>query len=235
MNAGKISSKDINLPTYQTLQHKLLLPLLGKPVLAHTLERLCGLPFGEIVVVTGFEREGMEEVCASFSKVRTVCNPDASEGMASSLRTGVTMLNAKHTGILILLADMPLVRTETLERLCRQFRQSSRSQPSTQPIINKPIINEPIINEPIINEPIIVPVCNGQRGNPVLFSAAYKPELLTLRGDTGARRLLHKHADHVVECHTDDEGVVLDLDTPEQWHKLSTLAIAAASCSQTLF
>jgi molybdenum cofactor cytidylyltransferase len=220
MNAGKISSKDINLPTYQTLQHKLLLPLLGKPVLAHTLERLCGLPFGEIVVVTGFEREGMEEVCASFSKVRTVWNPDASEGMASSLRTGVAVLNAKHAGILILLADMPLVRTETLERLCRQFRQSSRSQPSIQPIINKPII---------------VPVCNGQRGNPVLFSAAYKPELLTLRGDTGARQLLHKHADQVVEYHTDDEGVVLDLDTPEQWQELSTLAVAAASCSQTLF
>jgi len=204
MNAGKVSSKDLNLPTYQTLQHKLLLPLLGKPVLAHMLERLCGLPFGEIVVVTGFERERIEEVCQNFTEVQTVWNPHASEGMASSLRAGVAAMSSAHKAVLVVLADMPLVRVETLERLCRQFCQTARSQSSLQLTINKPII---------------VPVCKGQRGNPVLFSAAYKPELLTLQGDTGARRLLRTHADHVVECHTDDEGTLLDLDTPEQWQE----------------
>jgi molybdenum cofactor cytidylyltransferase len=200
MKAWAIGDDNSTMANAHPNTHKLLLPLFGKPVLAHTLERLCTVSFGEIVVVTGFERERIEEVCARFSKVQTVWNPNAAEGMASSLRTGVAVLHACQKGILILLADMPLVRTETLERLCQHFHQASTQQSDTQPIV--------------------VPVYRGQRGNPVLFSALYKPELLTLQGDTGARRLLRTHADHVVECHTDDEGVLLDLDTPEQWQAL---------------
>lgn len=54
-----------------------------------------------------------------------------------------------------------------------------------------------------------------KRGNPVLWGARYFPELQTLEGDVGARRLLAEHHEDVCEVNVSGEGVLTDVDTPQ--------------------
>ena len=53
--------------------------------------------------------------------------------------------------------------------------------------------------------------------NPVIFDLAkYREELLSLEGDRGAKSILKAHSEDILEVEVDDQGVVVDIDTPEQ-------------------
>ena len=62
---------------------------------------------------------------------------------------------------------------------------------------------------------IAVPVSDGRRGNPVLWSRRFFKELMTLDGDVGARHLIAKHAEAVAEVAVDGQSAFLDIDTPQ--------------------
>ncbi len=60
-----------------------------------------------------------------------------------------------------------------------------------------------------------MPLWNGKRGHPVLWARRFFPEMEDIRGDVGARHLLGEHADQVYEVPVDDDGVLLDVDSPD--------------------
>ena len=62
---------------------------------------------------------------------------------------------------------------------------------------------------------IVVPVAEGRRGNPVLWSRRFFQELMTLDGDVGARHLIARHSEAVAEVAVEGEGAFLDIDTPQ--------------------
>ena len=62
---------------------------------------------------------------------------------------------------------------------------------------------------------IAVPVSDGRRGNPVLWSRRFFNELMTLDGDIGARHLIAKHSEAVAEVPVEGHGAFLDIDTPQ--------------------
>ncbi len=66
--------------------------------------------------------------------------------------------------------------------------------------------------------PIIAPLVNGQRGNPVLFDRATFSDLLSLTGDVGGRSLFSRYPVEWLPWH--DEGVLLDVDTEEDYSRL---------------
>lgn len=111
---------------------------------------------------------------------------DAALGMAHSLRTGVEQLPADADAFVIALADMPFVAIQTLSAIRDALA---------------------------LGADLAVPVCRGQRGNPVGFSRKYLPHLMNLRGDRGARQLLQ--TEHVTEIEVDDVGILHDIDRPE--------------------
>jgi molybdenum cofactor cytidylyltransferase len=67
---------------------------------------------------------------------------------------------------------------------------------------------------------IVVPVHEGQRGNPVLWPAELFGEMLALEGDAGARSLLAKHPDRVREIDLGTDAVLMDVDTPDALARL---------------
>ena len=69
--------------------------------------------------------------------------------------------------------------------------------------------------EPDRGHLIAVPVSEGRRGNPVLWSRRFFRELMTLDGDVGARHLIAKHAEAVAEVPVEGESAFLDIDTPQ--------------------
>ena len=61
---------------------------------------------------------------------------------------------------------------------------------------------------------IAVPVTDGKRGNPVLWSRRFFPELMTVTGDVGARHLIAKYSEAVVDVPMTGQGALVDVDTP---------------------
>ncbi|NTU56648.1 MAG: NTP transferase domain-containing protein, partial [Anaerolineales bacterium] len=66
--------------------------------------------------------------------------------------------------------------------------------------------------------PVVAPMVIDRRGNPVLFDRVTFPDLTAIEGDTGGRAIFHKHRVEYIPWH--DEGLLLDVDTPEQYERL---------------
>ena len=166
----------------------------GTTLLETTLQIYTALPFHEILLIL----PPVLPSTLAFSipptpRLRTLINGDNASGMASSLVLGVTNISETSKGFMIALADMPLVQTSTIEALCTVFCE--KNSPNA----------------------ICIPTVESKRGNPVVFGAAYKQELTELSGDVGAKSVIQRHTEHICFVETADEGIVLDIDTLENW------------------
>jgi len=169
--------------------NKLLAELSGKKLVRIATEQALASKASEVIVVTGHQAELVEQALAGL-KVKFVRNPDFAGGLASSVKSGIAAVSKDADGALICLGDMPLIDANLLDRLIEAF-------------------------DPDRGNLIVVPVAEGRRGNPVLWSRRFFSELLTLDGDIGARHLIAKHAEAVAEVPVDGESAFLDIDTPQ--------------------
>ena len=165
---------------------KLLADLAGKPMIARAAEAVCAAGFAETLVVTGGEHERVAEAVADFP-VATVHAPNWHEGMAASIRAGVSALRHKGKGLVLILGDMPLFDAGICVRLAELAQSSGYAA--------RPLVGD-------------VP------GHPVCFLNPVLPDLLALGGDQGAGGLLRKNADKVGYLPVTDTGAVADIDTP---------------------
>jgi molybdenum cofactor cytidylyltransferase len=167
-------------------RNKLLELVEGKPVIAHTVSAALESGAGSVIVVTGFEAERIGEVLRDL-KVKIVHNADYAQGLSTSLRTGLAALPQDIDGALILLGDMPAISGGDLDALIAAFKN---------------------------RDSICVPVRDGRRGNPALWGANYFPEIMKITGDMGAKPLMAKYPDQVIEVPIDSDGIFSDIDTP---------------------
>lgn len=144
----------------------------------------------ENIIVVG-RRELLANGTYSFlptiPTVQLVLCEDAASGMGHSLASAISHIPSGWQSALICLADMPLISSDTLRAIM------SASAPDS----------------------IVIPVWQMQRGHPVSFGRHYFDALAQSRGDSGGRALITQNSHHVIELITDDEGIVLDIDTPE--------------------
>jgi molybdenum cofactor cytidylyltransferase len=135
-----------------------------------------------VVAVVRPDCDALAQQLAAAGCRISVCE-QAEQGMAASL---VHALKATRQaqGWVIALADMPWVQPATIAALVDAIDEGAQ---------------------------IAVPTWQGERGNPVAFSRGYLPELLALRGDTGARKLLAAYP--AAEIKTNDPGIRRDVDT----------------------
>jgi molybdenum cofactor cytidylyltransferase len=172
--------------------HKLLADLEGKPVIRHVVEAALASSARPVLLVTGHQAEA---VCqAAGPGVQAVHNPAYAEGLASSLRAGLSALPPPGSeggldGVLVCLGDMPDVPSETLEKLIAAFN-------------------------PAEGRAICLPVHGGKRGNPTLWGLQFLPDLMRLEGDAGARSLFGPHAEWICEVPVETPGILHDYDTP---------------------
>ncbi len=168
--------------------NKLLQPVAGKPMLAHTLDAVAASDTCGAVVVTGHETDAVSPLLAGRD-VLVVHNPNFAEGLSTSLKAGLRALPRDLDGVLVCLGDMPRVTAVHLNRLIAAFN-------------------------PLEGRALVVPTFEGKRGNPVLWSAEFIPAMQALSGDQGAKPLFAEHADRLAEVEMADAAVLLDIDTP---------------------
>jgi molybdenum cofactor cytidylyltransferase len=169
--------------------NKLLAELDGKKLVRIVAGQALASRATEVIVVTGHQADLVEQALAGL-KVKFVRNPDFAGGLASSVKAGIGAVPANADGVLVCLGDMPLISADLIDRLIEAF-------------------------EPDRGHLITVPVSDGRRGNPVLWSRRFFRELMTLDGDVGARHLIAKHAEAVAEVPVEGDSAFLDIDTPQ--------------------
>lgn len=139
-----------------------------------------------------------EDDAASFglpADCAIVRSTRSDQGMAHSLAAGVADLQSGDViTVAVLLGDMPRINGNTLRKLTRHSTADT----------------------------IVLPCHAGRRGHPVLFGRQFWPQLRALRGDTGGRELLRRHAAQVVEIAVADSGIHLDIDEPGSLAELTT-------------
>lgn len=142
-----------------------------------------------VVLVTGaYEQPVRDEVSAS-RRLRIVHNPDFQRGQLSSLKCAIGATSSDVDGVLVHLADHPLVQGATFRALAEKYE--------------------------VTRAPILIACHRGRRGHPVLFAKGVFSELLVAPEGEGARFVVNADPARVVYVEVEDPGVTLDLDTPE--------------------
>lgn len=169
---------------------KQLLPLGKSTVLRHSIDALREAGVGELVVVCGADPANYDAALVN-SGARLVPNEIAGSEMADSVRLGIRQIELDaFSGILVCLADHPLVLAETCLTMLRAHNQSPGK--------------------------IIIPAFQGRRGHPVLFPTEIINDIFTT---TSLRDIVHKDPARVVAIDAPDEGVVLDMDIEPDYQK----------------
>ncbi len=183
-------------------QNKLLLPIGGEALLVKLVASVCASDVGQVLVVIGHEAEKIRSELNEFP-LNFVYNPNFSEGMTTSIKYGVKMVSHECDGLLICLGDMPFINTSEINKLIHAYFKNR--------IKGKGLI--------------VVPVFKRQRGNPVLFSIEFQNDILEHKKESGCKEVIMKNSDSVMEIEMDDEKMLLDVDTMEDYQSVSDLFV----------
>jgi len=169
--------------------NKLLAEIAGRPLVRIVVEAALASRARPVVVVTGHQRERVEAVLAGLP-VTFVHNPQFADGLGTSLKAGIAALPAEVDGAIVCLGDMPQVDAALIDRLIGAF-------------------------DPDKGALVVVPTIDGKRGNPVVWSRRFFPDLMAVEGDVGARHLIGRYTEAVAEVPLSGKAVLTDVDTPE--------------------
>jgi len=146
----------------------------------------------ELPTVVAVVRPGSPELSAALKGegCEVVVCDNAAEGMGASLACAARAAAHSHSdteGYLVALGDMPFVRRTTIAAVRDALAAGA---------------------------PLVAPYFRARRGHPVALSKAFYKDLLSLRGDEGAKKLLAANERVLVKIPVGDPGVIRDIDTP---------------------
>ena len=179
---------------------KALLKKDGDSLLKHFVQSIQTLEPLETLIVTGFYSDQIEaeiKLIKQFvaSPITWVKNLQPELGQASSVRLGLESLRSDYDVLTIALCDQPSIASTEIEALLGQFNQRAA------------------------NQEIILPMVNGQRGNPVLFSRGVINQILSIPGMV-CRPYMNEHPELVKSFTTDNKAYLMDVDTQSDIQKL---------------
>ena len=188
-------------------QNKLLLNFREKPLIVHAVDTLLASDIDEVIVVLGHEIEkvrdqlersiGLANKAASGKPLRLTQNPDYQNGLSTSVRTGVEAVSRQANGIMIYLADQPLLEPEDVNRIVAGFAAAKE-----------------------VNKSIVVPFFRGERGNPVILDASLRDSILGIVGDVGCKGVIKRYPEKVYAIEMENDHVVRDVDDVQAYERL---------------
>ena len=169
---------------------KALLPIEGQNFIERIVGALAQSQADPIVVVLGHNADEMRRQIEHLP-IDIVINTEYKNGQLSSLQSAIRYIEKENRcdGILVHLVDHPYVDPRLIDLMIQRFYETKML--------------------------IVVPRYQGKRGHPVIFSRALFKDLLTAPVDQGAKSVVKAHRAETLEIDTEDEGIALDIDTPE--------------------
>ncbi|MCB1123250.1 MAG: nucleotidyltransferase family protein, partial [Verrucomicrobiae bacterium] len=155
-------------------ENKLLSKFDGVAILERVVQAIGCTNINKIVVVTGSDHAEIASLLSGYP-VECIQNPDWTAGMGTSIACGARELTEKaFDGVLICLGDLPELTGKTVQTVIEAFRENRATR-------------------------IVLPIFGKRRGHPVILPISFLSELRRLSGDEGARSLIKRHGDQVVE------------------------------------
>ncbi len=127
-------------------------------------------------------------------KLEIVINHHYIDGQSTSLKVGLSRVMQDFSAVMYLLADQPMINSNIIDDLLEAFHASAKD--------------------------ICVPVFEGQRGSPAIFRRSVYEEIMKIKGDIGARKLIDQNADRVLFAEIKDPLCFYDIDTPQDLENL---------------
>ncbi len=188
-------------------RHKLLLPLDGRPVLAHVIDATLASQARPIIIVLGHLVDQVRAQIAPYTTdpdITIVENPDYLQGMSTSIHLGIQRLISEGykkdemvyqvDSALVILGDQPMITSRLIDTLITAYRTTGKR--------------------------IVAPLYKGKRGSPVLFDASLFSELLQVMGDEGGRSVLERHREEVDVVEMGNAVANYDVDTWEAYQQV---------------
>lgn len=171
-------------------QPKALLPIQGQPTLLRCLTPLLHGSVWEIVVILGPETESAATLLEGLP-IKLINNTLPGSEMATSARLGYQAMSPQSAGALVFPVDHPLVHPDTIKKLVARALKSP--------------------------DKIVIPTFQDRRGHPTLFP---KKMLAELYQGLNLREIIGRHPEKVALLPVEDEGVLQDMDTPEDYQEI---------------
>lgn len=173
---------------------KLFLTLGEKTILEHTVDNALRSDVEEVVLVTRPRSKKAVAELFEGKNVRVVTNPRHLDGMASSLKAGLSVVNPLTQGVIFALGDQPFVTPAVYNALISSYHQHWNL--------------------------LTAPLYQGQRGNPVLMDRRIWPQIMKLEGDRGGRDLFSEIPEEEVSLlELDKPEILYDIDTQEDYQR----------------
>lgn len=181
---------------------KALLQRDGESLLARQIRLLQEAGVHQTVVVLGHHAERLQPVVAQLAAdhpaldLRRTRNPRPDDGPGGSLRCGLAALPPALDGVLVLLADQPLLEVDDLRAVLTAWR-------------DRPGAID-----------LVVPTHAGQPGHPLVFGPAVRAAVQGAADATGVREWRRAHPERVQALALDHARCSTDIDTPQDLIRL---------------
>ena len=175
-------------------QPKQLLPYKRRTLLSHVINCVIASSCRIVIVILGANSDKIEPQIAQFPII-IVKNSDWNKGISSSIGCGVNYIQEKKlniNGVIFLTCDQPFISTKIIDQLIEANN--------------------------LTNQSIIATHYEKTLGIPVLFSSSFFSELIELRGDNGAKKIINKYPELVKKI--DFTQGKIDLDTVKDYQQL---------------
>jgi molybdenum cofactor cytidylyltransferase len=185
-------------------QPKQLLEFDGKHLLENVINLALSFPFSEVIAVIGNQADQIQRLIKiDDDRFRWIVNHNYADGQSVSLSKGIKEVG-EHVFMMVFLGDQPLIREETIWTV-----METGVKKSTQ------YVNTPYVIQPSFNE---------KPGHPVFFGNLSLHDFSRVEGDQGARALI-KNLESRCLVPVQDAGILIDIDTPEQYEKAKKLLL----------
>ena len=141
------------------------------------------------IVVLGYENGVLQKLLEN-KKITTIVNKEYLKGQSSSLQLGISALPEDCDAALIMLGDMPNINSRLINQLIENYNPND-------------------------NKSIIIPTYKNKKGNPVLIDREFFPDILSIKGDKGAKDIIKANKKYIKELPQKNSTIVEDIDTKD--------------------
>ena len=173
-------------------ENKLTKEIKGIPLIKLSVKNILASSINELIIVLGYQKEIIEKLIDKNEKIKFVLNKNFESGMASSIKAGLSHLPKNTEAFFICLGDMPMVNSDIYNQLIKSRNQKD----------------------------ILIPTYNGQQGNPVLFNKSMKEKILSIKGDSGAKKILELYKDKILNLEINDQNISKGFNTQGDFSSL---------------
>lgn len=171
--------------------NKLIMPFGRSTVLQTVIDVFDQPAILEKIVVAGNHAQELMDRHINLH-VSWIVNPNPEQEVGSSLQAGLRSMSVSADAVMIAHGDMPLIKKKTVEEMIAHYKANS----------------------------IVIPVYHGRKGHPALLDRSIALKCLDSRLTFPLRQIIHEHESQIKYFNSGDEGILLDIDTPDDYTEL---------------